>query len=64
MEEQRRTLELRIRRRGKRKEVRDDVGRVLEVNPKWWGDEDEEYASSDSSDDGDEFDDDIYVSLF
>lgn len=62
MEEQRRLLELRMRRRGKRKDVRDDVGRVLEVNSKWWGDEDSEYASSESSDDGDELEDDIYVS--
>jgi hypothetical protein len=63
MEERRRHLELQLRRKGKRKEVRDNVSRVLEVNIRWWGGEDSEYASSESSDGDDEFDDSVFVSL-
>ncbi|KAH8835735.1 hypothetical protein DL96DRAFT_1666394 [Flagelloscypha sp. PMI_526] len=36
MEEKRQELELRLKRRGKRKSARDEVGRILGIPPKWW----------------------------
>ncbi|KAI0361327.1 hypothetical protein OH77DRAFT_1417565 [Trametes cingulata] len=40
MEEQRRSLEKRMRRLRKRRHVQEDIERTLGINPKWWGDDD------------------------
>ena len=39
MEEQRRLLERRSRRMGKRKNVQLDIEKVLGISPRWWGEE-------------------------
>ena len=39
MEEQRRLLERRARRMGKRKNVQFVIEKVLGINPRWWGEE-------------------------
>ena len=39
MEEQRRLLERRARRMGKRKNVQLDIEKVLGISPTWWGEE-------------------------
>jgi hypothetical protein len=56
MEEKRQELELRLKRRGKRKSARDEVGRILGIPPKWWKTvEDEDFlADVDSDDEPDE----------
>lgn len=61
MEQRRRLSEQRTKRKGRQKQIRNDIGNVLGVNPKWWG-PDSEYLSSDSES-GDEDDDErVYVS--
>ncbi|TBU34643.1 DIL domain-containing protein [Dichomitus squalens] len=54
MEEQRRILEKRMRRLGKRRHVQEDIEKVLGVNPKWWGDEDALYSLDTDEDSDDE----------
>ena len=65
MEERRRTLEKRMRRLGKRRNVQGDIEKVLGIAPKWWGDED---ALSTHDTDGESDDeapgDAILVSIF
>ena len=39
MEEQRRLIERRARRMGKRKNVQLDIEKVLGISPRWWGEE-------------------------
>ena len=53
MEERRRTLEKRMRRIGKRRDVQVDIEKILGISPKWWGDEDILYnlETDDDSDD-------------
>ncbi|PFH50797.1 hypothetical protein AMATHDRAFT_60449 [Amanita thiersii Skay4041] len=64
MEQKRRLEEARSRRRGRRKEIRKCINRVLNINPRWWGN-DTEYTSSDSSDsDSDSEGEDEGVDLF
>jgi hypothetical protein len=59
MEQKRRSSEQRVKRKERRKEVRDEINKVLSVNPAWWGLD----SDSDSSDSGSEDEDDrIYVS--
>lgn len=48
MELIRRSLEEHNRREGRRRSVKDDVERILGLNPKWWGEEDFDSASSES----------------
>jgi hypothetical protein len=61
MEDKRRLSEERVRRKDRQKDVRDDVAKVLNVNPTWWGDEGSDSSSTDS-DSGDE-DDVLFVSM-
>jgi len=53
MEDQRRLAEKRLRRLGKRKDVQDDIVRVLGISPRWWG-EDSSELSFDWSEEDDE----------
>jgi hypothetical protein len=62
MEHRRRSFDERMKRRGKRRNIRDDVGKVLGVNPKWWGPDSDSSTDSESEDE-DEEDDCVYVSL-
>lgn len=62
MEERRKVLELKLIRKNKRRSVRDNVEKRLEISRKWWGDDEWETWSSDSSEDEDEDEDDsLYV---
>ena len=62
MEARRRLIDQRIKRRGNRRNVRDNVGRVLGVSPRWWGDVDLDDSDSDSeSEEGDPSYDQVYV---
>lgn len=65
MEEQRRVLEKRMRRLGKRRSVQENIERVLGISPQWWGDEDLLY-SIDNEDESEEesLDDSTLVSRF
>ncbi|GLB36057.1 putative DIL [Lyophyllum shimeji] len=52
MEQKRRILEQRQKRKAKRKEARDDISRVLSISPSWWGSgTDSESESEDDDDD-------------
>lgn len=65
MEEHRRAQERRMERLSKRKAVQENVGRILDIGPAWWGDIDAD-SYSDISDDEDEAmseDDKVFVSL-
>ncbi len=65
MEQQRRIHEQRMRRLGKRRHVQGDIGKVLGVNPKWWGDDDALFALDSEDDSEDEApNDSTLVSLF
>ncbi|KAF7347902.1 hypothetical protein MVEN_01548100 [Mycena venus] len=61
MEEHRRLLEERRRRREKQRAVRDTVGRALGVNSRWWGDQSDDFSSSDSESGDEEADEDVYT---
>ncbi|KAF9535373.1 DIL domain-containing protein [Crepidotus variabilis] len=61
MEEKRRSLELRMKKKGKRKEIREDLGKVLELNPDWWK-KDTEFSDDESdSEDEEDADDSIFT---
>ncbi|KDR84897.1 hypothetical protein GALMADRAFT_233353 [Galerina marginata CBS 339.88] len=53
MEERRRLSEQRKKKKGKEKEIREDIGKVLGVAPDWWG-KDPEVSDDDSEDEDDE----------
>lgn len=55
MEERRRSLEQRLRRIGRRKQVQDGIQKILGISPSWWGDYECE-TSFDTSEDEDEED--------
>jgi hypothetical protein len=65
MEAKRRSLDDRTKRKGRRKNVRDDVAKALGVNPRWWGDEDSD-SMSNNSDSGEDDDagDILFVCIF
>lgn len=52
MEEQRQRSERRIARKRGRERIREDVGKVLSVSQRWWGDDEWQTVTSES--DGDE----------
>jgi hypothetical protein len=66
MEQKRRELEARSRRRGKRREEEEKITDILEVDPRWWNRQVELDSSSDISDDdaqvAEDLDDADYVS--
>lgn len=64
MEQKRRLAEQRTKRKGRQKEVRDDIGKTLGVSSTWWGPESDPQTSDSESDDEDDADDErIYVSI-
>ena len=62
MEERRRLLEKRTKRKGKRKEIREDIGKVLGVDPDWWRKSSELSDSDSDSDEDEEENEGVYVS--
>lgn len=63
MEDQRRSLEKRMRRLGKRRYVQEEVEKLLGISPKWWGDEDTFFSlESDEEGDDDALSDSVLVS--
>jgi hypothetical protein len=63
METRRRLVDERIKRRGNERSVQNDIGKILGVNPGWWGDLDSDAYSDSSSEEEDSSYDMIYVSL-
>ncbi len=67
MDQRRRLVDQQQKRRGKRRELREDVTTVLGIHPRWWGSE-PEFPSSGSDTSDDESDDpdnnEIYVGEF
>lgn len=64
MEQKRRLSEQRMKRKGRQKEVRDDIGKVLGVSSTWWGPESDPQSSDSESDgEGDDDDESIYVNI-
>ena len=63
MEEQRRLLERRSRRMGKRKNVQLDIEKVLGISPRWWGEElSDPNFDFDAEDEDEAPDDTVFVS--
>ncbi|KAI0788667.1 DIL domain-containing protein [Abortiporus biennis] len=54
MEERRRTTEKRMLRLGKRRDAQASVGKILGIDPKWWGETDFNYGLTDLSEEDDE----------
>lgn len=63
MEERRKVLEQRSRKQGQKKEIRESVGKILGVNPDWWGKDSELSDEESDSDEEEEADDGVYVSI-
>ncbi|PPQ92673.1 hypothetical protein CVT25_013980 [Psilocybe cyanescens] len=61
MEERRRAFEQRSRKKGQKKEIREGVGKVLGVNPEWWGKDSELSDDESDSDEDEEADDGVYT---
>ncbi|KAF4572997.1 Dilute domain-containing protein [Pleurotus pulmonarius] len=54
MEQHRRQVERRIRKKQQRQHIQDDVAHVLDLPPKWWGPSGDSSTESDSSDEEDD----------
>ena len=65
MENRRRILENRTHRLRKRKELQENVGKVLGISQRWWGDIDTEFMFNEPDDDDDDELDklDLYVRI-
>ncbi|KAJ3826182.1 DIL domain-containing protein [Lentinula raphanica] len=50
LEEKRRILEERMKRKGKQQSIRDDVGKALDIHPRWWNSGSDEFSLSEDSD--------------
>ncbi|KAH7910885.1 DIL domain-containing protein [Hygrophoropsis aurantiaca] len=61
MEERRRVLDERLKRKGKRKIIQENVSKILGVQPQWWKTEDSANSSTDSGSDDDEDDEMLYT---
>ncbi|KAF8168194.1 DIL domain-containing protein [Crassisporium funariophilum] len=62
MEQKRRLFEQRMKRKWKQKEIREDVGKVLEVSPEWWGKNSDSSESDPDEDDEEEMaDEQVYT---
>ena len=57
MEQKRRLFDQRVKRKGKRKVIREDIGKTLGISLDWWG-EDSESSEFDSDDEDDNGEDD------
>lgn len=65
MEQKRKVLDERIKAKGKRKGVRDDVAKTLQVDQRWWGAEDSDDSSAESDlEEEDENQESIYVRTY
>jgi hypothetical protein len=66
LEQKRRLFDRRLKRKGKRKAIREDIGKVLGISSDWWGNDPEsEESDSDEDEDNDEdeahLDEGLYV---
>ncbi|CAA7258656.1 unnamed protein product [Cyclocybe aegerita] len=61
MEERRRSFDQRLKKKGRQKELRDDVGKVLGVGPDCWKKSSELSGSDSDSDEDEEVDDGIFT---
>ena len=61
MEERRRSLDAHMKRRQVQLDIRTDIGKLLDLNPKWWGPQNDLDYSSSESDDEDEEEESLYV---
>ncbi|KAG0708781.1 DIL domain-containing protein [Suillus ampliporus] len=63
MEEKRRSLDEKLKRKGRQKSVRENVSKVLGLQNQWWGshEEDESFSSDDSDGEDDELDEELYT---
>ena len=65
LEQKRRLFDQRLKRKGKRKAIREDIGKVLEISSDWWGKGlDSEESDSDDDEDNDEDDTDLDERLY
>ena len=64
MEAQRRSLDERTKRRTSERLVRDDIGKTLGVNPRWWDGTESDASTESESDEEDESYDKVYVSVW
>ncbi|KAF8202842.1 DIL domain-containing protein [Pholiota molesta] len=60
-DKRRRLLEQRSKRKGRKKEIREDVGKALGVTPDWWRRNSDLSDSEDDSDEDEEVDDNVYT---
>ncbi|KAJ4486030.1 DIL domain-containing protein [Lentinula aciculospora] len=64
LEEKRRILDERMKRKGKQQSVREDVGKALGIHPRWWSHHSDEFNFSDDTSDSEleeEEDESIYT---
>ncbi|KAG1757660.1 DIL domain-containing protein [Suillus lakei] len=63
MEEKRRALDEKLKRKGRQKSVRENVSKVLGLQNQWWGsrEEDEGFSSDDSDVEDDQLDEELYT---
>ncbi|KAL1754670.1 DIL domain-containing protein [Schizophyllum commune] len=61
MEERRRSLDAHMKRRQVQLDIRTDIGKLLDLNPKWWGPQNDLDYSSSESDDEDEEEESLYT---
>ncbi|KAF9481033.1 hypothetical protein BDN70DRAFT_804202 [Pholiota conissans] len=61
MEERRRLLEQRVKRKSRKREIREDVGKALGVAPDWWRKNSDSEDSGDDSDEDEEVDENVYT---
>lgn len=62
MEQRRRALDERIKRRERRKGIHQNIAKIIEVPPQWWGDDETEMSFDESdSEEDDDSNDEIYT---
>lgn len=62
MEQRRRALDERIKRRERRKGIHQNISKIIEVPPQWWGDDETEMSFDESdSEEDDDSNDEIYT---
>lgn len=62
-EERRKEVEELTKKNTERKRTRDNVGKMLGINPRWWGSDDLENLSDDSDCDEEDINESVYVRL-
>ncbi|KAI6047706.1 DIL domain-containing protein [Pisolithus marmoratus] len=62
MEQRRRALDERIKRRDRRKSIRQNIAKIIEIPPQWWGDDESEISLDESDcEEDDDSNDEIYT---